>query len=56
MAASESHLLQPPRPAALQELRTTGGEAELRHRGDGRLRPGVGGQLRHEETEGFGQE
>lgn len=38
VAPPKPHLLQPPRPPALQELRTAGREAHLRHRRDGRFR------------------
>lgn len=41
VAATLSHLLQPPRSAAVQELRAAGREAQLRDRGDRRLRAGV---------------
>lgn len=41
VAAALAHLLQPPRPAALQDVRAAGGEAELRRGGDGGLLAGV---------------
>lgn len=41
LASKESHLFQPVGPPPLQELRAARGKAQLCHRRDGRLRPGV---------------
>ena len=41
VAAALAHVLQPPRPAAVQELRAAGREARFRHRRNRGLRSGI---------------